>query len=69
MGHNETLNQNRPLCYLKFILCITDCPSQQFGSDCDGVCHCSGGAVCDKKTGECPDGCDDRYGGRNCSVG
>ena len=49
---------------------FSDCSNGTFGDLCDNFCHCQGGGVCNKETGECPPGgCENGYFGSSCSLG
>ncbi|XP_064626628.1 receptor-type tyrosine-protein phosphatase F-like isoform X2 [Lineus longissimus] len=45
------------------------CEGGQFGINCEYSCHCKNDAVCDKKTGSCPSGCDLGWSGEACQLG
>ena len=44
--------------------CIAGCPIGFFGQDCQGICSCANGAICNHMTGECK--CASGFTGLNC---
>ncbi|XP_060083634.1 receptor-type tyrosine-protein phosphatase kappa-like [Ylistrum balloti] len=66
----EDIEKVVPLLILFGILCAfcsaDDCVDGKFGWKCRFTCRCKNDDVCNKITGECPNGCQDEYYGSSC---
>lgn len=49
------------------MLLILECIDYFYGGDCNTTCgHCVNNGVCDKDTGQCPNGCQTHWTGNRC---
>jgi len=53
---------------LNIVVCILVCRIGKFGPKCDQLCHCKRHLPCDRKTGICPDGCEEPWIGTTCNI-